>query len=371
MKTNIESTLNKLIAYARDNLLLDALDEVYTLNRLAALCGVAAVKLEETETDETLDALLTELKATKTDIDVEAVKDLLMPAPHTVDFYFRDELGRKPQKAFDFLFDLYECCGSVAGGNVGGENGYIHYCRGKNALARPVMLDVGMPVPYTPIASGNRVAALTCDDIFSADVIARLYAYAASYGGTIAKRVNSDGDYLACSDSAVAHAKTQKNVKDGAVKIDLLDYPVPALKFSGIGKNAVMREAAELIKAAAEADIACVAACACESGSPCLFVIFAGEVASDGVITSSDALTCCGVAATPDYAPLLPVLEKGTALSSDLYDFKQMYSEIGGTKLGAKAQAALDGAIAKHIKAALTAAASASETQATSLLNKE
>ncbi|MDE7463681.1 MAG: hypothetical protein K2M48_01510, partial [Clostridiales bacterium] len=178
MKSNIALTLNKLIAYARDNLMLDALDEVYTLNRLASLCGAAeAVKPEETETDETLDALIAELKAAAPTVDVEAVKDAIMPAPHTVDFYFRDELGRKPQKAFDFLFDLYESCGSVSSGATGGVDGYIHYTVGEGKLARPVMLDVGTPVPYTPIASGNRVAALGGEDLFTADITARLVAY--------------------------------------------------------------------------------------------------------------------------------------------------------------------------------------------------
>ena len=38
MKTN--KIINKLIAYARDNLMLDALDEVYTAGRLSSLCGV-------------------------------------------------------------------------------------------------------------------------------------------------------------------------------------------------------------------------------------------------------------------------------------------------------------------------------------------
>ena len=51
--------LNQLIAYARDNLLLDALDETYTLNRLAKLCGVAAPELDpNAECELTLDELL-------------------------------------------------------------------------------------------------------------------------------------------------------------------------------------------------------------------------------------------------------------------------------------------------------------------------
>lgn len=371
MKSNIALTLNKLIAYARDNLLLDALDEVYTLNRLASLCGAAAVRLDETETDQTLDALVEELKAAAPDVDVEAVKDAIMPAPHTVDFYFRDELGRKPQKAFDFLFELYESCGSTSSGEAGGVDGFIHYNSGEGKLARPVMLDVGTPVPYTPIASGNRVAALGCEDLFSADITARLVAYSSAYGGTAAKRINAEGEYLVCADSAIAHAAVKKTVKDGAVKVDLLDYPATALRFSGVGKNAVMREAGALIKNASDKNVPCVAASAVANGSPCVFVIFANDIAKTDILVSADALACCGVVATPDLAPLLSVLEKGTALSSDLFAFKPLYAEIGGTKLGAKAKATLDGAIAKHIKAAITAANAATEADATALLDKE
>lgn len=371
MKTNIALTLNKLIAYARDYLLLDALDEVYTLNRLASLCGVAAVKLEETETDSTLDALLTELKAAVPAVDAEAVKDALLPAPHVVDFYFRDELSRKPQKAFEFLFDLYESVGSVAAGEASGENGYIHYVGAKNALARPVMLDVGTAVPYTPIASGNLVAALGGDDaLFSSDVAARLVTYATTYGGTIAKRAGDDY-YLVCRDSAIAHAATKKTVRDGAVKIDLLDYPATALKVSGIAKNAVARTAASIIKAATDNNIAHVAAGACVNNTPALYVIFAGDIEKTDVITSADALSVCGVVATPDFAPLLAVLEKGTALSSDLFAFKPLYAEIGGVKLGAKAKATLDAEIAKRIKAAIEKAVSATEEQAISLIEEQ
>ena len=39
MKSDINIILGKLIAYARDNLMLDALDETYTLNRIGALAG--------------------------------------------------------------------------------------------------------------------------------------------------------------------------------------------------------------------------------------------------------------------------------------------------------------------------------------------
>lgn len=371
MKTNLAHTLNKLISYARDNLMLDALDEIYTLNRLAALCGVPAVKPEETETDQTLDALLAELKAAA-DVDVEAVKDILLPSPHTVDFYFRDELGRKPQKAFDFLFDLYESCGSVAAGEASGKDGYIHYSRGESgALARPVMLDVGTAVPYTPIASGNRIAALGGDDtLFTADITARLVAYATTYGGTIAKRLNDEDYYLVCTDSAIAHAAVKQKIKDGTVKVDILDYPAPALKFSGIGKNAVIREATTYIKAATDAGKPCVAACACIDNAPAVYVIFAKAVEATDLILSTDALACCGVVAAPDFSALLSVLEKGTALSSDLFAFKPLYAEIGGVKLGAKAKATLDEAVAKHIKAAISAASSATEAEAVALLNE-
>lgn len=366
MKTDISLTLNKLIAYAREYLMLDALDEVYTLNRLATLCGVKAVELQETETDETLDALLSELKTAITDVDIDAIKDALMPAPHMVDFYFRDELERKPEKAFEFLYELYDCGGIISDGTCGGVDGYVHYALG-NRLARPVMLDVGTPVPYTPIARGNRIASLACDDVLSADIAARLAAYASNYGGTIAK--SGDGDFLVCADSAIAHASAKTNIKDGTVKVDILDYPATAVKFSGIAKNAVAREAGALIKSATDAQIPFVAAAAPDGGSAAIYVIFAKELAPDDVISASGALGCCGVVATPDFTPLMSVLEKGTALSTDLFAFKPLYAEIGGVKLGAKAAATLDAAIAKRIKAAIVAANSATEDQVTALLS--
>ncbi len=366
MKTDIALTLNKLIAYARDNLMLDALDEVYTLNRLAALCGANAVKPQDTETDKSLDELLEELKSTAENVDVEAVKDALLPAPHMVDFYFRDELARNPEKAFEFLFDLYVSGGVISGGSGGSADGYSHYALG-NRLARPVMLDVGAPVPYTPMACALRVASLSCDDVLAADTAARLYAFAQSYDGTAARRVN-DGEYLTCADSAISRAAIVKNIRDGAVKVDLLDYPATAIMISGIAKNAVVREAGTVIKNAADAQLACVAAAAKRDGRPAIFVVFAKDLETDDVITATNALGCCGVVATPDFAPLISVHQTGTAPTPDLFEYTRLYSQIGGVKLGAKASATLDDAVAKHVKTALAAASSATEEQAASLL---
>lgn len=64
----------------------------------------------------------------------------------------------------------------------------------------------------------------------------------------------------------------------------------------------------------------------------------------------------------------MSVLEKGTALSSDLYAFKPLYAEIGGVKHGAKAAAALGAELVKQFKTALAAAASADEAAAEKLV---
>lgn len=369
MKTDIALTLNKLIAYARDNLMLDALDEVYTLNRLASLCGAKAVKPGDVETEQSLDELLAELKAAASDVDIEAVKDAIMPAPHMVDFYFRDEFARNPEKALDFLYDLYVCGGIITDGGTHGEaDGYAHYAAG-NRLARPVMLDAGTSVPYTPESSAFRIAALSCDDVLAMDTATRLYAYASSYDGTIARRGN-EGDYLVCDVSAIARAAVKKNVKDGAVSVDLLDYPAPALMVSGVAKNAVVREASAIMNNAASANLPYVAAASKRDGKPVVYVVLANALATDDIIVASDALGCCGVVPTPEFAPLLSVLEKGTALSSDLFAFKPLYSQIGGVKLGAKAAATLDGAVAKRIRSSIAAASSATEEQAIALSEK-
>ncbi len=371
MKSDIKTTLNKLIAYARDNLMLDALDEVYTLNRLAAICGVPPVEPTDADADgATIDSLIEELKAAAPDADVEAVKDALMPAPHTVDYYFADELSRNPNKAFDFLFGLYKDGGLISGAESSGADGYIRYSAKDGACKRPVTLDVGEPIHYTPLAVGNRIAALEYKDILSADMTARLVAYATAYGGTIAKRLGDDSDYLVCADSAIEHATVKKTVSDDAVKVAVLDYPVTALAFSGVGRNAVMRQATRVYKHAIDAHLPCVAACTVVKDTPVLFAVFADNIAKTDIINSSDALSACGVVATPDMSGLLSVLEKGTALSTDLFAFKSLYSEIGGVKLGAKAASALDGAVAKLIKQAIAAVRSASEPEAEALLQQ-
>ena len=70
---------------------------------------------------------------------------------------------------------------------------------------------------------------------------------------------------------------------------------------------------------------------------------------------------------TAELEPLLNVLEKGTALSSDLYAFKPLYAEIGGVKHGNKAADALGAELAKQFKAHLAAAASVDEVAAEKL----
>lgn len=370
MKTDITTTLNKLIAYARDNLMLDALDETYTLNKLAALCGVPVPAPSDMDVDNvTLDKLLDELKLFVPSVDVQAVLDALMPAQHMVDYWFADQLQKNANKAFDFLYELMER-GGCASGDASGKDGYIHYTAANTCAPRAVYLDVNGQVKYTPRAA-CRIAAVACDDILTADVAARMSAFATAYGA-ICKKLGDDGEYLCCADIAPAHAKVKKTISDGPAKVALLDYPVPALSVSGIAKNAVQREAARLAKRASDAGLEAVMACAStSSGEPVFYLVFAGKIKTDDIIVKSDALSACGVCETADLTPLRSVLEKGTALSADLFAFKPLYAAIGGVKHGAKAQSVLDGEVAKYIATALAAATSATDQQVEDLTAAE
>lgn len=370
MKTDINSILNKLTAYAIDNLLLDPLDQTYTLNRLATLCGLAEPKLDDEADygDATLTELIGELAAAAPQADKNGVADVLFPMPRTINYYLENKLARGADKGFAFLFDLYASgYNAVSTGAAIGEKGYLCYNADNISPAVGAALNVGgEQLLYTPVAVGNRIAALQNPDILSDDIVRRLGAYASEFGGTIAARIGEGTDYLCCASSALSCAKPAKQLSDGAVKITLLDYPVPALGFNGIAKNSVQREVCAVIKAAAEQGIACVVA-ADNTNGVTYYVVFAGELAKDEFILGGDALAACGVVRTKDCTPLMTVLEKGTALSTDLAAYKPIYDKIGGVKHGAKAQAALGGALVAMYLPLLKAAASATEEQAIGL----
>ncbi|MDE6200847.1 MAG: hypothetical protein K2M47_03085 [Clostridiales bacterium] len=367
MKTDINSILNKLTAYAIDNLLLDPLDQTYTLNRLATLCGLAEPKLDEDADygDATFAELLSELAAVAPKADKDAVAEVLFPMPRTINYYLESKLARGADKAFAFLFDLYaNGYNAVSTGAAVGENGYLCYNTDNISPAVGAALTVGgEQLLYTPVAVGNRIAALQNPDILSDDIVRRLGAYASDFGGTIAARIGEGTDYLCCAASALSTAKPAKQLSDGTAKITLLDYPVPALSFNGIAKNAVQREVCRVIKAASEHGTPCVVA-ADNTNGVTYYVVFAGEIKKDEFILGGDALAACGVVRTKDCTPLLSVLEKGTALSTDLAAFKPIYDKIGGVKHGAKAQAALGGALVAMYLPLLKAAASATEEYA-------
>lgn len=371
MKQDINNTLNKLLVYAYDNLLLDALDGEYTLNRLANICGVAAPAIDNDADygDATLEELLTELKTLLPTVDVAAVAELLFPMPRTVNYCFARKLMRGKDKALDFLYELYAHgynCVSV--GASFGKNGYIGYAADGIKPISAVAFNAGEELAYTPVAVANHIAMLENPDILSDDVISREVAYVSTYGGAIAARIGATAPYLCCDDFALTSAGVKTQISSGTVKVSLLDYPVPAIAFNGIAKNAVMREAARVIKAATGAGIACVAATAAKDGVT-IYAVFANDIAPDAanILVCSDALAACGVFKTIDCSPLVPVLEKGTALSTDLMRFKPIYDIIGGTKYGAKAGAELGGALVDMYRNALKAANSATEEQIVSL----
>lgn len=361
MKSDLNITLNKLVSYAFDNLLLDPLDGTYTLNRLAKACGVASVSSVDVDYgDATLDMLLKELKAAAPAADLANVKEILFPMPRTIGSYFEDEQNKSADKAFSFLFELYAKGGYVSEAHAPGKSGYACYSVA-NETAYPVSLDVNEPLLYTPLAY-ERVGALQNPDILSDDIVSREISYVTRYGGVIATRIGSGSEYLTASTTALATAKVKEQLSDGAVKIALLDYPVPALAFGGIAKNAIAREAARIVKAATDAALPCVVAAAATNGVT-VYLVFANELATNDFIVGSDALAACGVFRTKDCSPVLSVLEKGTALSTDLAEYKPIYDKIGGVKLGGKATAALGEALCNMALPLLKAAASADEAQ--------
>lgn len=368
MKADINTILNKLIAFAEDNLMLDSLDAGYCLNRLARLAGVKPEQKEADYGDSTFAELVGELTAAA-NVDKAAVADILMPLPHTVNYYFNDQFGRNREKAFEFIYDLFAQVGGVTDSASGSFGGYTHYEAGGNAV-HSVMLSVGDDdLKYTPLSVGGSVATLECKDFMSEDIASREAAFAEKYGMVIAKRMGGDGDYYTANASALSAAAVKKQLDGGVAKIALLDYPVPALSVVG-PKNSTVLCAAKLVKAAADKNLPCCLAC--ESGQWTKFyIVFAKATESTDVLAAATPLSACGVFGTVNLDAILSVLEKGTALSSDLFMFKTLYSAIGGVKHGAKAGAALAEELAKTYKAALGAAASCDEAAACALVEEK
>ena len=368
MKANINTVLNKLIAYAEDNLMLDSLDSVYCLNKLAALAGVKPTAEDADYGDKTYAELLDELAAAVAGIDKAAVTDTLLPLPHTINYYFNDQFGRNPKKAFEFIFDLFAQVGSASDSVGGACDGYTHYETG--AGSRYVMLSVGGEhLKYSPISAHACVGALECKDFMSEDIASRMAAFAEEYGMVIAKRIG-DGDYYACSGAtALSEAKVKAQLGDGAVKVALLDYAVPALSVTG-PKNSTVREAARLVKAASDKGVGCVLACEVGQWTK-FYIVFANSTETTEVLTAATPLSACGVFGTVKLDALLSVLEKGTALPSDLFPFKSIYSSIGGVKHGAKAGAVLAAELAKTYKNILSATASCDESAAKALAEEK
>ncbi len=359
MKADINTTINKLVAFAEDNLMLDSLDATYCLNKLARLADVKPVAKEEDYGDATFSELVEQFVAA-TNVDKKAVTDILLPLPHTVNYYFNDEFVRNPDKAFDFVFDLYSQVGSVTGAASGEDGGYTNYAAGGDGSGvYSVMIPVGGDqLKYTPLSVGARVATLECKDIMSEDIAAREAAFAEEYGMAIVKRMG-DGDYYCAKKTALSGAAVKETLNDGVVKIALLDYAAPALSLTG-PKNSTVREVAKLVKAAADKGLNFVLAC--EAGERTKFYfVFANATEATEVFAAATPLSACGVFGTVELDALLSVLEKGTALSSDLFMFKSIYSSIGGVKHGAKARSVLDAELAKIYKGMLAAAASCDE----------
>lgn len=361
---NTAMTINKLIAYARGNLMLDALDETYALNKLSELSGVENPVCDndfsEYEDLSSPDSLIAELKTECKDIDADEVMDAIFPMPHMVNYYFNDEFTRNKQKAFDFVFDLYAAAGFI--GTEGGSGKYTRFCSGKQHN-RPIALNVGgADKKYYPVSKSGNVATLSCDDDFiTEDIVMREYAYAKDFGGVIAKR--GDQDYFTANSAPITKAAVKKQLKSGVVNIDLLDYPVPAVAFYGIAKNTVCRKAADAINSS---DVKPVIACAATDDGIKIYAIFANEI-KDELVPQSTALDATGIFQTIDLSPVLPVLEKGVALSTDLFAYKPIYNKVGGTKYGSKAAAALEEGAALIFDSILAASASATPDKAEKL----
>ena len=373
MKADISNIVSKLMAYARDNLMLDALDETYTVNRLAAITGASAIKLDcDAEYgDATLQSLLGELAAAAPATDKRAVVDLLMPVPHTAQMYFSDTYDRNPKKAFDFIFELFAMGGCASDGEAGEYEGYVRYTANTPVGTRSIVLDADGDVKYTPVTAANRIATVASDDILSFDTIRRQAALSERYGFTAVKRIGANEPIYCCDKTALELAAAKEQLAGGAVKTALLDYPVPVIAFSGIAKNTVISSAVKTVHAAETAGVACVTATAVKDGSLTVYAVFAKDIATDNVLISSNALTACGVFQSADLSELLSILEKGTALPTDQMAYKAIYDDIGGVKLGAKAKAKLDEHVCSAFEKALAAAASTDGSGAKALTEEK
>ncbi len=365
MKTDINTVLNTLVAYATDNLMLDPLDYGYTLNRLASVVGVPCPKMQDVDGDVSLDELLDALTVAVPTADKAAVMDVLFPMPRTVNMHFGAKLERNPEKAFELLYDLYAHGYHVVSTSDGAESdGYYTYTANGVTPLKAAALTVGdETLYYAPKCVYNRVATLDNPDILTDDLIMREVAFAAKYGEAIAARIGAGADYMCCAETPLSKAPVKTVVSDGAVKINLIKYPVPALSFTGIAKNAVVREVGSVVKAVTEAGVPCVVA-ADNTNGVTLYVVFAKELGASEFITDGGALSACGVVAAKDCSPLLSVLEKGTALSTDLAEYRPIYDKIGGVKHGKNAIKELGSALIAMYLPLLTAAASATEEQA-------
>lgn len=366
MKNDLDLTVNKIISYAFDNLLLDSLDEVYTLNRIAAACGVKSIKRDEDADygDATLGELLDELPD---GADKDAVAAAVFPLPRTINAYFGDALDRGKKKAFEFLFELYGYGRNILSKSPAlGADGFLGYYGDAQSAPYGVWLD---DLSYTPRVLGNHIASLDKPDVMLDDILAREAAYVSNYGGTVATRVG-DKEYLCCDASALTVAPVKKTLSDGPVNVSVLDYPVPALAFNGIAKNAVIREVKRIADGAAAAGYA-VTVAAAEKNGVTFYLVFSGEGKKDegNILRDFDALTACGVFKTADCTPVLSVLEKGTALSTDLAPYKAVYDIAGGVKHGAKAPAALGDALVRIFKPVFALSASADEESVVALFN--
>lgn len=367
MNRNINSVINNLVAYAMDKLLLDALDQTYAVNRLSSLCGITSPVVDPDADcgEASLDALLAELKALVPNVDVSAAAELLFPMPRTVNYYLDGKLARGTDKALDFLFTLYSngyrC---LSQSPAIGTDGFVGYYKDGITPIGAAALSVGdRQLVYTPLVLGNRIAALENPDLLIDDIVSRIVAFASEYKLSIAARIGDNAEYSTAANIALSKAAVKKQLSDGTVKIALLSYPVPALKLSGIAKNAVQREAVRILKAAASENLATVVA-ADGVGGPNVYIVFAKSIGSNEFIFGDDALAACGVYQTKNCSNLLSVLEKGTALSTDLAEFRPIYDKIGGVKHGKDALKALGGALVELFLPLLEDAASATDEQA-------
>lgn len=372
MKNDISVILNKLCAYAMDNLLLDTLDLQYALNRLASLVGCDPVPaLDDVDYgDVNFTQLLDELKAAKPNADIAAVCSTLFPMPRTLNYYLQTRLDRAPEKAFEFLFELYAASGVINTAPALEKGNFCFYSADGAATVKAAALNVGDgQLYYTPVSTAGRVAYLDNPDILSDDMLSRMLYYVTTYGGAIAARVGGGSEYMCCQKLGLGNLTGEK-LSDGTVKVTVLDYPVPVLAFNGIAKNTVAREAGRAVKAAVQANLPCVLA-ADNTNGVTFYLVFASDISPLSFFTGGAVLDVCGTVRVTDCSALLPVLEKGTALSTDLAKFKLLYDKVGGVKLAKTAPAVLAGALIELFTPVLSAAASCDRQTAIELCKTE